>query len=91
MTNRNVQLQNNNGDNLFPKTKGSLVYNNSNQALGGVEANAQVNIVETVKVNGSALTPDSNKAVNVDLTSYDTAITNINNTLGTMITFEELT
>lgn len=91
MTNRNVQLQNNSGDNLFPKTKGSLVYNNSNQALGGVEANAQVNIVETVKVNGSALTPDSSKAVNVDLTSYDTAITNINNTLGTMITFEELT
>lgn len=91
MTNRNVQLQNNSGDNLFPKTKGSLVYNNSNQALGGVEANAQVNIVETVKVNGSALTPDASKAVNVDLTSYDTAITNINNTLGTMITFEELT
>ena len=91
MTNRNVQLQNNSGDNLFPKTKGSLVYNNSNQALGGVEANAQVNVVETVKVNGSALTPDSSKAVNVDLTSYDTAITTINNTLGTMITFEELT
>lgn len=91
MTNRNVQLQNNSGDNLFPKTKRSLVYNNSNQALGGVEANAQVNIVETVKVNGSALTPDASKAVNVDLSSYDTAITNINNTLGTMITFEELT
>ena len=91
MTTRNVQLQNNNGDDLFPKTKGALVYNNSDEALGTVEAGAQVNIVETIKVSGSALTPDSNKAVNIDLTDYDTAINNINNTLGGMITFEELT
>lgn len=33
--------------------------------LGGIETGAQVNIVETVKVNGTALTPDANKAVNV--------------------------
>lgn len=33
--------------------------------LKDVEANADVNIIETVKVNGVALTPDADKAVNV--------------------------
>lgn len=33
--------------------------------LSGVAAGAQVNVIETVKVNGTALTPDANKAVNV--------------------------
>ena len=31
----------------------------------GVEEGAQVNVIETVKVNGTALTPDANKAVDV--------------------------
>lgn len=35
------------------------------QKLGGVEAGAQVNTIQTVKVNGTALTPDGNKAVDV--------------------------
>lgn len=34
--------------------------------LSGIAANAQVNVIETVKVNGTALTPTS-KAVNIDL------------------------
>lgn len=34
--------------------------------LSGIAANAQVNVIETVKVNGTALTP-SGKAVNIDL------------------------
>lgn len=34
--------------------------------LSGIAANAQVNVIETVKVNGTALTPSS-KAVNIDL------------------------
>ena len=34
--------------------------------LSGIEAGAQVNVIETVKVNGTALTPDANKAVNVE-------------------------
>lgn len=34
--------------------------------LGGIAAGAQVNVIETVKVNGTALTPDANKAVNVE-------------------------
>ena len=36
--------------------------------LAGVETGAQVNIIETVKVDGTALTPDANKAVNIDIT-----------------------
>lgn len=35
------------------------------EKLVGVETGAQENVVETVKVNGVALTPDENKAVNV--------------------------
>jgi hypothetical protein len=33
--------------------------------LSGIAAGAQVNAIETVKVNGTALTPDANKAVDV--------------------------
>ena len=66
MTELNVQIKNKNGDLLYPKTKGSLVYNNSNEALGTVEAGAQVNVIETVKVNGTALTV-TNKAVDVTI------------------------
>ena len=33
--------------------------------LGGIAAGAQVNVIETIKVNGTALTPDDNKAVDV--------------------------
>lgn len=34
--------------------------------LSGIAANAQINVIETVEVNGTALTPSS-KAVNIDL------------------------
>lgn len=33
--------------------------------LSGIESGAQVNVINTVKVNGAALTPDANKAVNI--------------------------
>lgn len=33
--------------------------------LSGIEAGAEVNTIETVKVNGTALTPDANRAVDV--------------------------
>ena len=39
--------------------------------LKGIAAGAQVNVIETVKVNGQALTP-TNKAVNIDLGAYAT-------------------
>lgn len=35
--------------------------------IEGVEAHAQVNIIESVKVNGTAMTPDANKAVDVEV------------------------
>lgn len=38
--------------------------------LDGVATGAQANKIESVKVNGTALTPDSSKAVNVDLSTY---------------------
>ncbi|MCC3208209.1 hypothetical protein LLG85_01035 [bacterium TM462] len=38
--------------------------------LSGIATGAQANKVESVKVNGTALTPDSSKAVNVDLSAY---------------------
>ena len=39
--------------------------------LKGIAAGAQVNVIETVKVNGAALTP-TDKAVNIDLGAYAT-------------------
>ena len=39
--------------------------------LKGIAAGAQVNVIETVKVNGQALTP-TDKAVNIDLSKYAT-------------------
>lgn len=38
--------------------------------LDGVATGAQANKIESVKVNDTALTPDSSKAVNVDLSAY---------------------
>jgi hypothetical protein len=35
--------------------------------LDGIEASADVNVIETVKVAGSALTPDANKAVDITI------------------------
>ncbi|WP_270837077.1 hypothetical protein, partial [Faecalibacillus intestinalis] len=46
-------------------------YTNADKTkLNGVATGAQANKIETVKVNGTALTPDSSKAVNVDLSAY---------------------
>ena len=70
MSNLNVQIKDKSGNIVYPKTLGSLVFNSSNQSLGGVEANAEVNVIESVKVNGSALTPDANRAVNVSVPTY---------------------
>jgi len=38
--------------------------------LNGIDTAAEVNVIETVKVNNTALTVDSNKAVNIDLSAY---------------------
>lgn len=68
MTDKNVQLQSTLGDNLYPKTKGAVVLNNSGANLGAVEAGAQVNKIETIKVNGKTLSIVS-KAVDITIDS----------------------
>lgn len=70
MTDKNIQIKDIDGNLLYPKTKGSLVYNNSNETLGTVEAGAEVNIIEGVQVNNTDLTPDANRKVNVLVPAY---------------------
>lgn len=67
MANKNVQLKDLNGNLLFPKTLGSNVFNNAQKDLGGVEENAQVNILEGVQFNGTDLAI-ADKKVNLQLT-----------------------
>lgn len=44
--------------------------------LDGIASGAQVNVIEQVKVNNAALTPDANKAVNVTVPTKVSDITN---------------
>lgn len=44
--------------------------------LDGIAAGAQVNVIETVKVNGTALTPDDAKAVDVTVPTDNKDLTN---------------
>lgn len=46
-----------------------LMSSTDKSKLDGIAAGAQVNVIESVKVNGTALTPAS-KAVNIDLSTY---------------------
>ncbi len=55
MADLKVQLKSASGENLYPKTKAEIVENSSGQDLGTVEAGAQVNKIETIKVNGIPL------------------------------------
>lgn len=64
MANKNIQLKDMSGNNVFPKTKGALVINNDGLPLGDVEAGAQVNLIEKIQLNGVDLAI-SNKTVNV--------------------------
>ena len=66
MTDKNIQIKDLDGNNLFPKTKAAVVINNDNENLGDVEAGAQVNKIEKIKVNGTELAIVS-KEVNISL------------------------
>ena len=44
--------------------------------LSGIESGAQENVIETVKVNNTALTPDANKAVNITVPTKTGDLTN---------------
>ena len=52
----NIQIKDLSGNLLFPKTKGAVVINNAGENLGGVEAGAQVNKLEGIKIDGVELT-----------------------------------
>ena len=47
--------------------------------LNSIDNNADVNIIEKVKVNGSVLTPDANKAVNITVPTKTSDLTNNSN------------
>lgn len=64
-------------DTLVSGTNIKTVNNNSLVGSGNVSiATGDTNVIETVKVNGTALTPDSNKAVNIS------AVTSFNGSTG---------
>ena len=44
--------------------------------LSGIESGAEVNIIEEVKVNNTALTPDANRSVNVSVPTAVSGLTN---------------
>ena len=48
--------------------------------LDGVATGAQVNTIETIKVNGNALTPDTNKAVLISTPGFSTSLDTTQNT-----------
>lgn len=63
---------NTNIDNKVDKVDGKGLSTNDyttaeKNKLAGIEEKAEVNIIETVKVNGTELTPDANRAVNVSV------------------------
>lgn len=79
-------------DNSVQKETGKrLMTDEEGTKLGGIAVGAQVNVIETVKVNGTPLVPDGSKAVDVAvptgaLASKDkVAETDLENTLATKI------
>ena len=48
------------------------INNTSLLGSGNIAVGGDTNVIETVKVNNTPLTPDANKAVNIDLSSYAT-------------------
>ena len=71
MANKNIQLMSNAGDSLFPRTNAKMVVNEKGENLAGVEAGANVNLIEKIKVNGVELSI-KNKEVNIPVPGGDT-------------------
>lgn len=55
MTDKNIYIKDGNGNKLYPVTKTSLIINDAGEPIGDVEAGAQVNRIEKIKVNGVEL------------------------------------
>ena len=58
------------GTSVATKTANGLMAADDKTKLDAIASGAQVNKIESVKVNGTALSIDASKAVNVDLTAY---------------------
>lgn len=72
MSNYTIKLKNADGEYLYPQTVASVVYNNNSEALGGVEADAQVNVIEAITVDGEAVTI-TDKTAAITLPEYSIA------------------
>lgn len=73
MADKNIQIKNSAGDNLYPKTKASLVVSGDGAGnLGTVEPGAQVNVLEGITINGVAVTPES-KIAKITLPDFTVA------------------
>lgn len=55
MTDKNIYIKDGSGNKLYPVTKTSLIINDAGEPIGDVEAGAQVNRIEKIKVNGVEL------------------------------------
>lgn len=64
--------------NLATASANGLMSSTQFSKLAGIDSGAQVNVIETVKVNGTALTPTS-KAVNVTVPTKTSDLTNNSN------------
>lgn len=59
------QLDNYKSENDTKVNANTMAIATINEKLAGIEADADVNVIEVIKVNDTALTPDENKAVNI--------------------------
>ena len=61
---------------LATASNNGLLSSSDFSKLAGIESGADQNVIEIVKVNNSALTPDANKAVNITVPTKTSDITN---------------
>lgn len=61
---------------LATASNNGLLSSSDFSKLAGIESGADQNVIEVVKVNNSALTPDANKAVNITVPTKTSDITN---------------
>ena len=83
------------GTNIKTINNQSLLGEGNITISGGGGSGGDVNVIETVKVNGTALTPDSNKAVNISAVTsfngstgavtYSAPVTSVNGNTGAVV------
>lgn len=65
-------------DEYYTHTDNNYTTNEKNK-LSGISNGAQVNTIESIKKNGTALTPDANKAVDIEVPTKTSDLTNDSN------------